>query len=71
MFLKDQQTGALIEITRVDDLANPVCSQVEGRSQFGEEEQPPREFDKSQLLFPSGEPLPQCWTDAEYRIDNS
>jgi len=71
MFLKDQQTGALIKITHVENLANPVRSQVEGRSQLGEEEQPPTQFDKSKLVFPSGESLPQCWTDAKYRTDHS
>lgn len=69
MFLKDSQTGSLIKITQMEDLANPVRSQIEGRLQSGEEEQPPATFDKSQLVFPSGESLPQCWLDADYRLN--
>lgn len=71
MLLKDQQTGSLVKITQVEDLPNPVRSQVEGRLQAGEEEQPPTMFEKSQLIFPSGESLPQCWTDADYRSENA
>lgn len=67
MLLKDQQTGGLVKITQVEDLPNPIRGQVEGRLQAGEEEQPPEMFEKSRLIFPSGESLPQCWTDANYR----
>ncbi|KAI9132318.1 hypothetical protein [Acaryochloris sp. CCMEE 5410] len=71
MFLKDLQTGALVKITQVEDLANPVRSQVKGRLQAGEEEQPPTNFDKAKLSFPSGESLPQCWLNADYRFEQS
>jgi len=40
---------------------------VRARSQRGEEEQDPAEYAKSALRFPSGEPLPRCWTDPGYR----
>lgn len=69
--MKDLQTGALVKITQVEDLAYPVRSQVKGRLQAGEEEQPPTTSDKSQLGFPSGESLPQCWLDADYRFEQS
>jgi hypothetical protein len=29
--------------------------------------QDPEKFAKSELQFPSGEPLPRCWLDAHYR----
>lgn len=71
MLLMDQQTNTLIKVMQVDDLVNPVRNQIDGRRQAGEEEQPPRTFDKGQLIFPSGESLPRCWTDKNYREDNS
>lgn len=67
MLLMDQQTKTLIKVMQIDDLVNPVRDQISGRRQAGEEEQPPRSFDKTQLAFPSGESLPQCWTDKNYR----
>ena len=29
--------------------------------------QDPEKFLKSELVFPSGEPLPQCWLDPDYK----
>jgi hypothetical protein len=33
----------------------------------GEELQEPHHFSKAELTFPSGEALPRCWVDAQYR----
>jgi len=67
MFLTHKETGVLIELQRPDVLINPSKSKVKGRIQSGEEEQDPEQFSKEDLIFPSGEPLPKCWIDADYR----
>jgi hypothetical protein len=67
MLLQDKQNGALVEILDTVALINPAASKVPGRVQSGEEEQDPEKFDKSALIFPSGENLPRCWIDAEYQ----
>ena len=68
MFLIHTTTGGLIRIDNVEELMNPFRSAVKGRDQEGEEEQDPTLFAKDELLFPSGESLPRCWTDADYRV---
>jgi hypothetical protein len=67
MLLQDKQTGALVEILDVDELINPNHSEINGQSQSGQEEQQPEPFAKENLVFPSGEQLPRCWMDANYR----
>lgn len=68
MFVKDTQDQTLVKIIDPEQLFDPVQQQVKGQQQAGQGEQPPREFDKSRLTFPSGEALPQCWTDPNYQI---
>lgn len=68
MFVKDSQNQTLIELLNPEDLFNPVHDTVQGRQQAGEEEQPPEDYAKDQLIFPSGEPLPQCWVDPNYQL---
>jgi hypothetical protein len=67
MFLQDKQTGTLVEILDTAALADPVENKISGRIQAGQEEQPPEQFAKDMLIFPSGESLPRCWIDANYR----
>jgi hypothetical protein len=67
MLLKDKQSGDLIKVTNVQDLFNPVRDAIEGRIQSGQNEQLPHAFKKQNLVFPSGETLPQCWVDANYQ----
>jgi hypothetical protein len=67
MLLQEKETGVLVEILDTDDLVNPVRDKISGRVQSGQEEQPPKDFSKDTLLFPSGEDLPKCWVDANYR----
>ena len=38
-----------------------------GRYHAGEEMQDAVAFKKSDLVFPSAEPLPRCWTDPRYK----
>lgn len=68
MFLQDTKSDSLIQILDLENLFNPTAEEIKGRRQTGEEEQPPENYTKSQLIFPSGEQLPQCWVDADYRV---
>jgi len=67
MFVKDTEAQTLVKVMDPSALIDPLKDTVEGRQQAGQEEQPPQEFHKSRLIFPSGEPLPQCWTDPNYQ----
>ncbi|MCT7982725.1 acetyltransferase [Laspinema sp. A4] len=67
MFLEQKSTGNLIEIVKTEDLSDPSCGEVEGRSHAGEEMQEVEAFAKEDLKFPSGETLPICWLDPNYR----
>ena len=67
MLLKSKEDDALIEIQEVDELIDPFKEEVMGQMQEGQNEQPPESFKKSDLVFPSGEKLPQCWVDSNYK----
>ena len=67
MLLQDKRTNALVKIVDIVDLINPAKSAITGRVQKGEEEQDPESIAKDALIFPSGEALPRCWLDADYR----
>lgn len=70
MLLQEKQTGNLVKILDVQALINPAEAEIHGRVQEGQEEQDPESFAKDELIFPSGESLPRCWLDADYRLDN-
>ena len=69
MFLQSKGTDTLIEIKDKDleILFNPLKNEIEGRVQEGQEEQDPEPFAKQDLTFASGEALPRCWVDPNYR----
>ena len=69
MFLKVQQNDGfgIVEILELKKLFDPFATSVGARLHGGEELQDPQEYPKSDLCFPSGEPLPRCWTDPEYQ----
>jgi len=67
MYLKHTASGDLVEITDINTLVDPYQPEVDGRFHSGEELQDISRFAKSQLQFPSGEGLPQCWRDPDYR----
>ncbi len=69
MLLKEKQSGELVKISEVDQLINPVQASITGQIQGGQAEQLPKSFQKSTLVFPSGEALPRCWSDADYRMN--
>ncbi len=66
MFLKHNQSSDLLEILNVAELFDPFKAEVTGRFHSGEEMQDPAQYAKSELIFPSGEPLPRCWLDSHY-----
>lgn len=67
MFLKEKNTNHLVEVLSLQQLFDPFRSHVSGRYHYGEEAQDPEELAKTNLIFPSGEALPQCWLDSHYR----
>jgi hypothetical protein len=67
MYLKHRQAGDLVEIMDLASLFDPFKTDVTGRYHAGEELQDSMTFSKSDLIFPSGEALPVCWTDGKYK----
>lgn len=67
MYLKHAPSGDLVEVLDIKALGDPYRKQVAGRFHAGEELQDPANFAKSELMFPSGEALPRCWVDPNYR----
>ncbi|SFR64419.1 hypothetical protein SAMN05216203_2105 [Marinobacter daqiaonensis] len=67
MLLAEKSTGHLVEIKDVKMLIDPNEPRVMGSVHYGEEAQDPEPMLKTELAFPSGEALPVCWTDPDYR----
>lgn len=68
MYLKmhSGEDDSLVEVLNLQQLFDPFAAQVLGRLHAGEELQEPSAVEKAQLVFPSGEPLPRCWTNPRY-----
>jgi hypothetical protein len=71
MFLLNKSSDTTIEIKDLETLFNPLKNEVEGRMQEGQEEQDPTPFPKQELAFASGEDLPRCWVDPNYRTNSN
>lgn len=69
MFLKDSETGDLVEAVDMKEAIDPTVEQITVRYQAGEEVGDPVRVDKAKLTFPSGETLPKCWLDPHYRVE--
>lgn len=67
MYLQHIPSGDLVEVLDLAALFDPNQPALRGRFHAGEEIQEPESFRKSELGFPSGEPLPRCWIDSHYR----
>ncbi|MCX7596651.1 MAG: acetyltransferase [Fischerella sp.] len=67
MLLQIKDTGELIKIQDVQELIDPSIDSIRAKEQQGEEEQALESYKKENLVFPSGENLPRCWMDANYR----
>lgn len=66
MYLKHTPSGDLVEVLDMRALIDPNKKVLAGRFHAGEELQDPANFNKSDLVFPSGESLPRCWLDSKY-----
>ena len=62
MFLKHVPTDDLVEVVNLSDVTNPHSATIRVRSYENDVIQRPRNCLKNDLSFPSGEPLPACWT---------
>jgi hypothetical protein len=67
MLLQLKDSGELLKIIDVQELIDPNIDSIHARDQEGQEEQSPESYKKEDLVFPSGESLPRCWLDANYR----
>lgn len=67
MFVKETRTGELVEVMDTSELFDPFCTRITGRYNAGEELPDPKHFMKGDLSFCSGEPMPRCWMDPDYR----
>jgi hypothetical protein len=67
MLLQEKSSTTTIEIEDLETLFNPLKDEIEGKIQEGQEEQDPQSFAKQDLTFASGEDLPRCWLDPNYR----
>lgn len=67
MYLKHVPTGDMVEVLDINALVNPCEAAVNARFHAGEELQEPGSFTKAELVFPSDETLPRCWTDSHYK----
>ncbi|MBE9167946.1 acetyltransferase [Pleurocapsales cyanobacterium LEGE 06147] len=70
MFLKHKPSDQLVEVLTLGSVYDPCQREITGRFHAGEEMQDPEAFEKTDLIFPSGESLPRCWLDPHYREQN-
>lgn len=68
MFLIDTRNSELVRVEDLAALSNPFTTDVLAREQAGEEEQNWSSVPKRKLAFPSGERLPVCWLDPNFRL---
>ncbi|AFZ59212.1 acetyltransferase [Anabaena cylindrica FACHB-243] len=71
MFLQLKNSSDLVKIMDFQELIDPNIDIIHGKDQKGEEEQETDIYQKENLVFPSGEDLPRCWLDANYRLANA
>ncbi len=70
MLLQEKKTGHLIEVLDLKEVFDPFEKTFTGALDYGEERSDPQKFDKEAVVFPSGEALPLCWRDPQYRQRN-
>ncbi len=70
MLLQKKDNGTIVEIMDMLEVISPTHDEIMVRVQDGQEEQDPEPVQKNSLIFPSGESLPLCWLDADYRNKN-
>jgi len=66
MYLKYIPTDDLVEVIDLQDVINPYATTVLARVYSDERGQRTDRYPKADLTFPSGEALPQCWTQKSF-----
>ncbi len=67
MYMKDVNSGNMVEVLDVTALINPGRHVVLVRLHGEKGPSGQQRFAKSALIFPSGEALPGCWQNAGYK----
>jgi len=67
MFLRQMTSSELIEAIDVMSIVNPSCSTFVARTYLNDEMADVKRYNKQEMMFPSGEPLPRCWLEPGYR----
>ena len=67
MLLMEKDTGHLIEVLEPTEVFDPFKDSFTGRLDVGEDVAEPDSFEKKMVCFLSGENLPRCWVDPNYR----
>ncbi|SHG95590.1 acetyltransferase [Ferrimonas marina] len=67
MLLRERYSGDLVEVIDSHALVNPFADRVSVQFQCGQDLADPEMCDKRALTFPSGEGLPECWVNGNYR----
>ena len=71
MFLQRKSDDDIIEVLDLRQLFDPCSKKFRGRSHCGEEMQDPEIYLKEEMVFPSGEQLPICWLQPNYRLQTA
>jgi len=66
MYLKHTLNDELVEVIDLQDVVSPFASSVLARSYRNDKQQKPERVPKYELVFPSGEALPVCWTQKSF-----
>ena len=66
VYLKHVPTDDLVEVIDLQDVINPYATTVLARGYTDERLQRTDRYPKTELIFPSGEALPQCWTERSF-----
>jgi hypothetical protein len=66
MYLKHVPSGDLVEVVDLSGVIDPSSSTIRARSYAEDVPHRPEYFLKTELIFPSGEPLPLCWLKNHY-----
>ena len=66
MYLKHTPSGDLVEVIDLQDVINPHSPTVRARIYCDEVIRRAENILKSELVFPSGESLPLCWSDGAF-----
>ena len=71
MFLQRKFDKDIIEVLELQELFDPCVKEFLGRSHCGQEIQEPEMYPKEDMVFPSGEQLPICWLQPNYRLQTA